>query len=200
MKGVLVKFLSLSILAVGLLSGSTVLAADYTIDQAHSTLGFSVAHLVITKTKGSFGEYEGMVSYDPEDAAAFKADVTIQAASIDTKNQKRDDHLRNPDFFNVEEYPTITFTSTQLVEGEDGWVIVGDLTMLETTNTIEIPVEISGPVDNPFSEGQILGLEGEVVIDRKDWGITWNKSMDTGGVVVGEDVTLQINLELHSAE
>lgn len=172
-------------------------AAQYSIDQVHSTLGFSVAHLVITKTTGQFDDYKGTINFDKDDLSAFSADVTIQTESINTNNEKRDDHLRNSDFFDAPAFPTIVFkgTSIEHVEG-DNYVIKGDFTMKDVTKEIEIPVEIKGPVANPFG-GTLIGLEGETVIDRREWNMEWNKAIETGGVVVGNEVTLKLNIQAH---
>lgn len=194
-ENVMKKVLGLCLSLFVMVAATQVMAEEYTIDGPHSSFGFSVAHLMITKTNGAFNEFEGTINYEAGDPASFAADVTIQTASIDTNNEKRDDHLRNPDFFNAPEYPTITFNATALTpESGNNYTITGDLTMKEVTKSIDIPVTIQGPVQSPFG-GSVIGIEGETVIDRQDWNITWNKDLDNGGVVVGNDVTLKINIE-----
>lgn len=188
----------LSLLTAGFLALTPAMvsaeANTYRLDPSHTYLGFAVKHLGISTTRGSFTQFEGDITYDPDLTGAFETDVTIQAASIDTNNDQRDNHLRSSDFFEVEEYPTITFVSETLENRNGGHVIVGDLTIKGVTKRIEIPVEVTGPVKSPFGTENI-GLKGEAGINRKDFGITWNKTLDSGGFVVGEDVRLKIDVE-----
>ncbi|MCA9406978.1 MAG: YceI family protein, partial [Candidatus Omnitrophica bacterium] len=122
----------------------------FDIDVGHSTIGFAVKHLQVGTTRGSFTDYTGKIAYDPEDLSLFSADVTIQTASIDTKVEARDKHLKSGDFFEVEKYPTITFKSNRLEKRGEGMVLVGDLTIKEVTKTLTVPVTVSGPVNSPF--------------------------------------------------
>lgn len=190
-----------SILAVVLLAIFSFLpaaySAAYTIDTAHSTLGFAVKHLQVSTVRGGFTDYKGEISFDPSDLSTFKAEVTIQATSINTRNDGRDEHLRKPDFFDVANFPTITFTSSRIAETADGYSILGDLTMHGVTKTISIPVTISGPVDNPFG-GTAIGIEGKTVINRRDFDISWSKVMDNGGLVVSDVVDLIVEFEAHA--
>ena len=185
---VLVLTLSLSVQAQAL---------DYKLDNSHSTIGFAVKHLGISTVRGFFNDYEGSFTLDPNDVKSFKADVTIQATSINTKHEGRDNHLRNSDFFDVEKFPTITFKGEALVKNDDGHQIAGVLTMKGVEKRIYLPVEISGPVDNPYG-GKAIGLRGETTINRQDFGISWNKTLDNGGLAVSDDVTLVIELEGHA--
>lgn len=169
-------------------------APVYTVDVSHSTLGFAVKHMVVGTTRGSFGEYEGKIHYNPNNQDDFHAEVTINAASIDTKNVDRDKHLRNEDFFGVETYPTIKFVSTRLDKTAAGLAIVGNLTMKDVTKEISVPVEISGPVKSPYGM-DVIGINGAITINRQDYNISWSKNLDTGGLVVGDDVKLIIELE-----
>ena len=171
------------------------MAPMYEIDEVHSTIGFGIKHMAISTTRGSFSDYSGMIHYDPQNLDAFMVDVTIQAASIDTKNEKRDEHLRGADFFEVETYPTITFKSSTLKKTDEGYEIIGDLTMKDVTKEITLDAEIMGPVEGMGKK--MVGLEAEGKIDRKDFNIVFNKVLDNGGLAVGNEVDLMIELELH---
>lgn len=172
------------------------MAKSYDIDVSHSTLGFAIKHLGIGVTRGSFGIYEGQITFDSNDYSSFSASATIDAASIDTKNDGRDKHLRSDDFFGVETYPEITFMGTSLEKKGSGAVLTGKLTMKGVTRTVSIPVEISGPVNSPFG-GEVIAIRGEFQLNRQDYGITWSKSMDNGGLVVADKVDIIIELEAH---
>ncbi len=169
-------------------------ATPYSIDVGHSTLGFAVKHLGVGTTRGSFGVYDGTIYFDPDNYDSFTAEVTIDAASIDTKLKKRDDHLRAADFFDVENYPEITFESTRLEKRGEGAVIIGDLTMKGVTKQLTIPVQISGPVKSPFGQ-TVIALAARITINRQDYGISWSKTLDNGGLVVDDNVDLIIELE-----
>lgn len=172
-------------------------AVNYEIDGTHSTLGFAVKHLQVAKTRGHFNKYEGKVVFDPSDYGSFKADVTIQVESIDTNLEARDKHLRGADFFDTETHPEITFKSTSLEKKGDGAVIVGDLTMKGVTKEVTIPVELSGPVKSPFGS-TVIGINAQTTVNRQDYGISWNKDLDNGGVVVSDTVTLILEIEAHN--
>ncbi len=184
-----------AVLAVFLLLPQPAFAGEaYTIDPDHSTIGFSVKHMMVSEVKGAFADYQGTISYDPQDLSATKIDVVIQAKSIDTRLPKRDEHLRNSDFLNTGEYPQITFVSQGINKTASNYVIVGALTIRGVTRTIAIPAQITGPVNSPFG-GQLLGIVGETVINRQDFNVSWNQLMDSGGYVVGNDVNLIISVE-----
>ena len=170
-------------------------AEAYTIDPVHSSIGFAVKHLMVSEVKGEFTDYEGTVVYDPENVAATQINVVIQAASIDTRLKQRDDHLRSSDFLKTDEFPLITFNSRGVNKTENNVVIVGDLTIRGVTKTVSIPAQISGPFANPLGGGEVIGIIGETVINRQDFGVSWNKAMDSGGYVVGDDVKLVISVE-----
>lgn len=172
-------------------------AATYQIDPVHSTIGFAVKHLVVSTTRGSFNDCQATITYDKDDLSAFSADVTIDVKSVDTKNKKRDDHLVNADFFDAEKFPQITFKSSTLKDVGGQLTIVGDLTIRGMTKEISIPVEIAGPIASPFGFDAI-GITGETTINRQDFGVSWNKALDTGGFVVGDDVRLIVEIEAHS--
>ncbi|HEX6423164.1 MAG TPA: YceI family protein [Acidimicrobiales bacterium] len=166
----------------------------YTIDPSHSRIGFVARHAMVTKVRGSFNQFDGSGSFDAEDPAKSHARLTIQADSIDTRNADRDAHLRSNDFFEMETYPQITFASTA-VEPVDGTTfrVTGDLTIKDVTRPVTFDLEYAGTAVDPYGNRR-LGLEGSVVVNRKDWGLTWNAPLDTGGVLVSEKVTLEFEV------
>ena len=181
-------------LAVAALMAVSAPAATYTIDKAHTTIGFAVRHMMVSNVKGNFGEFDGTIEFDEQNPTALKASATIQAASINTANEKRDDHLRNDDFFDVANHPTITFETTR-VEGElPNLTLVGNLTIRGVTKEISLPVELNGPVNNPWSQ-TIIGISGTTTINRQDFGVKWSNTLDGGGLVVADEVKLLIELE-----
>lgn len=172
-------------------------SVSYQIDATHSTLGFAVKHLGVGTTRGGFNTYEGSITFDPNDFSTFEAIVTLDANTIDTKNEGRDKHLRGPDFFDTEKFPEIKFYSTRLEKTADGsTVIIGDLTMKDVTKEITIPVEISGPVASPFGS-TVIGINGQLQVNRQDYGISFSKAMDNGGLIVGDMVNIVIEIEAH---
>ena len=185
----------LSIMAAGLvLAAPAARAATFEIDVSHSSLGFGVKHMVVSTTRGTFADFAGTFDFDPADPASLSASVTIQTASVNTGNAKRDDHLRTSDFFDAQQFPQITFVSTRAEATADGVVLYGNLTMRGVTKEIALPLEITGPITDPWQKVRV-GLEGKTRINRRDWGISWSKSMDNGGLVVGDEVTLEIVVE-----
>ncbi len=192
---VLTVFASLVLLT----HNSLAAAATYEIDATHSTLGFAVKHLQVGTTRGSFNDYTGSISYDPNDLSTFNADVTIKVDSINTKVEARDKHLKSPEFFDAEKFPTITFKSTRLEKRGEGMVIVGNLTMRDVTKEITFPVTISGPVKSPFGT-MVIGIEGETILNRQDYGISFSKTIDNGGLMVDDMVTLNIEIEAGAKE
>jgi polyisoprenoid-binding protein YceI len=177
---------------------STDLTADlsgaYTIDPAHSRIGFVARHAMITKVRGSFDEFEGGGVLDAASPENSSLRLTIKAASIDTRNADRDGHLRSNDFFDMEKYPEITFQSTA-VKAVDAthFDVTGDLTVKETTKPVTLPLEYTGSAVDPFGNHRI-GLEGSTEINRKDWGVNWNAVLEAGGVLVSEKVTLEFEI------
>lgn len=176
------------------LVASPVLAAErYAIDQAHASIGFGVRHLVISTVRGSFHDVQGTIEYDAADPTKSSVEVTIQAASIDTGIDNRDKHLRSPDFFDVEQFPTITFRSSSVERQGDGYIVHGTLTMHGVSNEIAIPFQVAGPIDDHGK--QRIGVDGSIRLNRQDYGIVWNKTMDTGGLAVGNDVDITLSVE-----
>ena len=189
------KFLVLAGLAA-LVVGQPVLADTYRVDHAHTNVGFRVAHMVVAKTTGSFNEFDASFDFDPNDASMFSLTATIQADSIDTNNGQRDNHLRSPDFLDVASHPTITFQSTGLSMMGDDYVVTGDLTIRGVTKEIELPVTITGPVE--IRGNNVIGVSGRATIDRLDFGVSWSRSLDNGGLVVANEVEIEIDAEFMS--
>jgi len=169
-------------------------SGTYSIDPTHSRIGFAARHAMVTKVRGSFNEFEGSGYFDAENPAASNLQLTIQAASIDTRNADRDAHLRSNDFFDMETYPTITFTSTSVEALDtDAYRITGDLTIKDVTKPVTIDFDVAGTAVDPYGNTR-LGLDGSVVVNRKDWGVSWNAALEAGGVLVSEKVTLEFEV------
>ena len=174
----------------------TELTGTYTLDPAHTRIGFVARHAMVTKVRGAFNEFEGTATLDGANPANSSAQVTISTASIDTRNAQRDGHLRSNDFLAMDEYPQITFVSTSARQVDDStFELTGDLTIKGVTNSITIPFSFEGAAKDPFGNLRV-GFEGAVTINRKDYGITWNAALETGGVLVSEKVTLEFELSL----
>jgi polyisoprenoid-binding protein YceI len=174
----------------------TELTGTYTLDPAHSRIGFVARHAMVTKVRGAFNEFEGSATLDGANPANSSAQVTISTASIDTRNAQRDGHLRSNDFLAMDEYPQITFVSTGARQVDDStFELTGDLTIKGVTNPITIPFSFEGAAKDPFGNLRV-GFEGAVTINRKDYGITWNAALETGGVLVSDKVTLEFELSL----
>jgi len=170
------------------------LTGDYTFDVAHTTFGFVARHAMVTKVRGSFGEFEGSAHLDFADPSQSSVRVKIKAASIDTGNANRDTHLRSNDFFAMDEYPEITFASTTIEAlDQQHYRVTGDLTIRGTTKPITFDSEYTGPVLDPWGNIRV-GFEGSLTVDRKDWGVNWNAPLEAGGVVVSEKVTLEFDV------
>lgn len=171
-------------------------AETYVIDPTHSNVGFKVTHLMVSKVRGHFDTFEGTIQLDPSDVTKSSVEVSIDVASINTGNEDRDKHLRSPDFFDAETYPRITFKSTSVEKsGDSSYIATGNLTIRDTTRTVALPFEMSGPITDPWGNTRI-GIEIEpVTIDRQDYGVSWSKAMDAGGVVVSDDVTMDLAAE-----
>lgn len=181
-------------------SVSSAVAADkYNIDASHSHIGFKVSHMVISKVSGTFHDVSGTLMYDEAEPTKSTVDITIAVESIDTDNKDRDDHLRNEDFFDVAEFPSITFKSKEIRKTDDGFVAVGDFTIKDKTHKIELPFVITGQITDPWGNERI-GVEAETEIDRTNYGLTWNKTLDKGGLVVGNDVEIEISVEFIKAK
>jgi polyisoprenoid-binding protein YceI len=167
--------------------------AVYKIDPDHSGVGFTIRHFV-SNVPGRFRDFDGSIRYDKLDPAASSIEFTVRAAAIDTGNNDRDEHLRSADFFEVRKFPTITFTSTE-VKARDANVleVTGDLTMHGATRRITIPVQVLGTVKTP--NGEKAGFEAIFTLNRKDFGITWNRVLDASGSVLSDEVKITIEVE-----
>lgn len=171
----------------------TELSGSYSIDPAHSRMGFVARHAMVTKVRGSFDEFEGSVTTGAQLADATVS-VTLQTASVDTRNADRDGHLRTGDFFDVATYPTITFTSTEVsAPAADTLSIVGDLTIKGVTKSVTIDFDYAGGATDPFGM-QRVGFEGSTTLLRSDYGISFNAALETGGVLVSDKITLEIEI------
>jgi polyisoprenoid-binding protein YceI len=170
------------------------LTGTYTLDPAHTRIGFVARHAMVTKVRGAFNEFEGIAILDPANPANSSARLTITAASIDTRNAQRDEHLRSNDFLAMEEYPQISFVSTGVRQiDEDTFELAGGLTVKGVTKTVTIPFTFEGAARDPFGNLRV-GFEGAVTISRKDYGITWNAALESGGVLVGDKVVLEFDV------
>jgi polyisoprenoid-binding protein YceI len=170
------------------------LTGTYQIDPAHSSFAFIARHAMVTKVRGSFPEFDGTLSIDADDPTRSSASLRIVAASITTGNAQRDGHLRSNDFFDMENFPEITFHSTGIeATGEDTFKITGDLTIKGITKPVTLDAEYTGSVVDPYDNVRI-GLAAKTVVNRKDWGVSWNAPLEAGGVLVSEKVTLDIDI------
>jgi len=172
-------------------------AATWQIDPDHSSFQFKVRHLMVSNVKGDFTKVKGVVTIDERDIANLKLEITIDAASVNTGHAKRDEHLRNADFFDVAKHPTITFVSKRAEKaGMDRLKVIGDLTMHGVTR--EVTVDVEGPTQEVKDPGGNFrrGATATTKINRKEFGLTWNRVLETGGVVVGEDVDISVEIEL----
>ncbi|MGI8810340.1 MAG: YceI family protein [Acidimicrobiales bacterium] len=166
----------------------------YALDQGHSTIEFVGRHLMITKVRGRFTDFTGQVVIGdaPEDSSV---EVVVNTASVDSSDEKRDGHLRSPDFLDIENYPTITFRSTKVDLGRDGGAkVTGDLTIKDVTRPVTLDVEFDGAQVDPWG-GQRLGFSAHADIDREDWGLTWNVALEAGGMLVSKKIRLEFNVE-----
>ncbi|MDQ1443582.1 MAG: hypothetical protein QOI20_46 [Acidimicrobiaceae bacterium] len=181
--------------AVREVEGTEIPAAGlYAIDPSHTTVEFVGRHLMITKVRGAFEEFEGefVVGEVPEESSV---EVTIKAASISTGEAKRDEHLRSADFFDVEQFPELTFRSTSVAKGKGGhWNVSGDLTVRDVTRPITLDVEFEGANTTPWGD-QRVGFSAAADLDREEFGLTWNQALETGGVLVGRKVRIELNVQ-----
>jgi polyisoprenoid-binding protein YceI len=169
------------------------LTGTWTIDPAHSRLGFAVRHAGIATVRGSFTGFEGELVLDGTNPANSTAKATVQAATFSTGNEQRDGHVQGADFLDVENHPTVTFTSTEVRPDGDDYVLVGDLTIHGVTKPVEIAVEVEGQATDPFGNARV-GFSGQTQINRKDFGLTWNAALETGGLLVGDKVKITLDI------
>ena len=179
---------------------SSLFAEAFTLDEGHSKVAFSVTHMMISSVEGSFKEYSATIDFDAQKSTFNTLSATIAAKSINTENEKRDAHLRDPDFFDVAKYPNITFVMDRYepkskTEGK----MYGKLTMLSTTKDVVLDTEIKGLITDPWGNTR-LGFELSGKVNRKDFGLNWNKALDAGGVFVGDEVKLRAIIQAKKAE
>jgi polyisoprenoid-binding protein YceI len=189
-----------AILLAALVAASPAVAKEtYQIDKSHTTVGFEVRH-IFTNVGGRFTDFDGTIHIDRDRPENSSVEFTIRATSIFTNEPKRDEHLRSADFFDVAKHPTITFKSTSVkAEGRDSFLVDGELTMRGVTRRVTLPVKLLGEGKDPWGNEK-LGLETEITLNRRDFGLTWNKALETGGLLVGEDVKVEIGIEANKAK
>ena len=169
---------------------------NWQIDSAHSHIGFAVRHMMISRVRGQFHDFEGTIDFNQDNPEETTVDVIIDATSIDTREEDRDNHLRSEDFLYVEKYPHITFKSKRVeLEDEEHATLVGDLTIRGETHEVEVDVEFQGMARSPWGS-MSAGFSAWTTLNRKDWGLVWNKALETGGVLVGDKLDVEIELEL----
>ena len=198
MKKLFLIFLALFIASFMITANVARAAEEFKADKVHSTIGFTITHMMVSKVTGSFNDYDSAIQFDPKDLTNAKFDFTIKVPSIDTKNEARDKHLKSADFFDAEKYPEIVFKTKKvaLKSGND-YVVTGDLTMKAVTKEVELPVTVQGPVKNPMGTDMVLGIESHFSLNRQDYGVSWNKVLDNGGVLIGNDVEATVLIEAH---
>lgn len=173
--------------------------AKFTVDQSHSQVGFEVKHMMVSKVKGQFDAYTAEVEAENlEDLTTAQIAFSLDVASINTRSEDRDNHLKSGDFFDIENYPTITFKSTNITKDGDDYKVTGDLTIKGVTKSVTFDVEFGGKGKNPWGV-DVYGFEAEAKIDREEFGLTWNAALETGGVLVGKDIKIKIELEVNPA-
>lgn len=194
----LALFAAAAFALAGLALPSSAAASDWVIDGAHSHVGFKVRHMSVSWTRGEFGKVDGTITLDEKNLTKSSVDVTIDLGSVDTENAKRDEHLRSPDFFDTAQFPTMTFKSTKVSKAKnDAFTVTGDLTLHGVTKSVTLDVEGGlTPVNDPWGNTK-LGFTATTKIDRKDFGLTWSKTLDGGGLVVGDEVRIELEIELN---
>ncbi len=185
-----------SFVALAILVALPAAASTWDIDPNHTESSFVVKHLMVSNVRGQFGKTTGTVQQDDKDITKSKAEITIDATTINTRVEKRDAHLKSPDFFDVEKFPTITFKSTKITKGEGNALKAeGDLTIHGVTKPVVLNVEYT---PETLAGGKMIrGLTATTKINRKDFGLNWNKTIEAGGVMVGDEVTITVEAELH---
>jgi len=190
------NFVTFAAFSALLLATAGAAVADvYKIDPVHSYVGFKIRHMMVTSVGGTFDKFEGTINFDPQDVTKSTVEVVIDASSINTRNEKRDGDLRSDKFFDVANHPQITFKSKRIEKTKDGYTAVGDLTMRGVTKEVALPFTLGGPIANPWGK-QVIGIDvTDFTINRQDYGVSWNTALEAGGVLVGDDVTIQLQVE-----
>lgn|SRR5690349_609449 len=171
------------------------MSTRFEFDPTHSSINFSVRHLMVSKVRGHFAAWKGQLELDPDDLTRSKVAIEIDAASVDTKLAQRDDHLRSPDFLDAAKYPVLTFTGTGITKVDDStYELTGDLTIKDVTRPVTLNVDYAGAVKDPWG-GERAGFSAHTTINRKDFGLTWNMMLEAGGIVVGDKIEIGIEIE-----
>lgn len=171
----------------------------WTVDKAHSAVGFQVKHMMVSKVKGEFDSYTADVeATDLTDLTTAKIAFSFEVASISTRSEDRDNHLKSADFFDVEKYPSIDFKSTSIIKSGSDYKVTGDLTIKDVTKPLTFDVEFGGKGINPWGV-EVYGFEAEAKINREEFNLTWNAALETGGVLVGKDIKIKVELEINPA-
>jgi polyisoprenoid-binding protein YceI len=173
--------------------------ARYDVDRDHSAIEFRVAHMVVSKTTGRFMDYSGFIEMDPEALTVKTIDATIKTASVNTNHEKRDAHLRGPDFFNVEKFPTMTYRLKSYRKTGEDYQAVGELTLLGVTKEITLVGKFNGVAKDPWGNIR-AGFTAEGKLNRKEFGMNWSKTLDSGGLVVGDEVFVKLDIECIKAK
>ncbi|MFC5465450.1 YceI family protein [Lederbergia graminis] len=175
--------------------------SKWKVDGAHSEVGFSVKHMMVSKVKGTFDQFTAEIEATPTDLTTASIQFTIDVASINTRNNDRDNHLRSADFFDVEQYPNLTFTTTKIEKtDEDEYKVTGDVSLHGVTKQETFNVTFEGLAKDPMSGAEKAGFSAEGKIKRSDYGLTWNAALETGGVLVGDDIKITIEIEAERIE
>ena len=179
----------------GKVSYAPIPGGDYNLDPAHSIIGFSIRHLEIAWVEGRFKDFKGVIHFDDSDVAKSSVQFTAQVGSIDTGVEPRDAHLRTADFFDVAKYPELNFESTRVErKGKDNYVLHGDFTLRGVTKQVQLPFTVTGAIKDPWGNTR-FGISAQTRINRRDYGITWGKTMENGGLDIGQEVTIDLQLE-----
>ncbi|TQS75751.1 YceI family protein [Ornithinibacillus gellani] len=169
----------------------------WTVDAGHSMLEFSVKHMMISRVKGVFNDFEANILADPQDLTDAEIEFTVDLGSIDTRKKDRDDHLRSADFFDVENHPQMNFKATDIQKtSENEYDVTGDMTIRGTTKPVTFNMTFEGQHKDPWGN-EVAGFSGHGKLNRKEFGLTWNATLETGGVLVGEDININIEIEAH---
>jgi polyisoprenoid-binding protein YceI len=182
-----------TVIALGIFAATGFAQEKYEIDRSHSNVSFTVRHMVVAKMSGGFKEFSGTIIYDEKDIAKSSVNVTIKTASINTQNERRDNDLRGDNFFNAATDSLITFVSKKIEQKGDGYIAIGDLTIRGVTKQVELPFKILGKIEDTRSKR--LGIEAGMTINRFDYGVKWDRTMDNGSLVVDKNVDINLNVE-----
>lgn len=173
---------------------SGVSANNYSVDKSHTVVAFEVTHMVISKVSGKFADFSSTLTFDENNLDNFVIETIVKIESVSTENEKRDNHLKSNDFFNAEKFPEMVFKSSKVEKTENGYVAHGSLTIRDITKNIEMPFKVTGKITDPWGNDRI-GIEASTEINRQEFDVKWSKSMDAGGLVVSDEVTIKINAE-----